>query len=63
VTGQFFGADPEDVSASNRTYNRLFTLHGAIMVFMFIVPSHPGEPGQLLPARSCSARRTSRSRV
>jgi cytochrome c oxidase subunit 1 len=45
VTGQLFGADPEDVSASNRTYNRLFTLHGAIMVFMFIVPSIPASLG------------------
>jgi cytochrome c oxidase subunit I len=25
------------------TYNRLFTLHGAIMVFLFIIPSVPGS--------------------
>ena len=24
------------------TYNRFFTLHGAIMVFLFIIPSIPG---------------------
>src|SRR5688572_18712387 len=24
------------------TYNRFFTLHGAIMVFLFIIPSVPG---------------------
>src|SRR5260370_6435491 len=25
------------------TYNRVFTLHGAIMVFLFIIPSIPGS--------------------
>ena len=25
------------------TYNRFFTLHGAIMVFLFIIPSIPGR--------------------
>ncbi len=25
------------------TYNRVFTLHGAIMVFLFIIPSVPGR--------------------
>src|SRR5215470_14984048 len=25
------------------TYNRFFTLHGAIMVFLFIIPSIPGS--------------------
>src|SRR5277367_1436130 len=27
------------------TYNRFFTLHGAIMVFLFIIPSVPGSFG------------------
>jgi cytochrome c oxidase subunit I len=27
------------------TYNRFFTLHGAIMVFLFIIPSVPGALG------------------
>ena len=28
------------------TYNRVFTLHGAIMVFLFIIPSVPAALGQ-----------------
>ncbi len=30
-----------------KTYNQLFTLHGAIMVFMFIIPSIPASLGNL----------------
>jgi cytochrome c oxidase subunit 1 len=30
------------------TYNRLFTLHGAVMVFWFIVPAIPGALGNFL---------------
>jgi cytochrome c oxidase subunit I len=30
------------------TYNRLFTLHGAIMVFLFIIPSVPGALGNFV---------------
>jgi cytochrome c oxidase subunit I len=33
---------------NNAVYNRLFTLHGAIMVFMFIIPSIPGALGNFL---------------
>ncbi len=36
---QFFG--PE-------TYNRLFTLHGAIMIFLFIIPSIPAALGNFV---------------
>lgn len=36
VTGQMFTPD---------TYNRLFTLHGAIMVFLFIIPAIPAALG------------------
>jgi len=36
VTGQIFQPD---------LYNRLFTLHGAIMVFLFIIPSIPAALG------------------
>ncbi|TVQ30669.1 MAG: cytochrome c oxidase subunit I [Phycisphaeraceae bacterium] len=36
VTGQIFSPD---------TYNRLFTLHGAIMVFLFIIPAIPAAMG------------------
>jgi len=52
VTGQLFkdwtkagGASKED---NNRIYNRLFTLHGAIMVFMVIVPGVPASLGNFL---------------
>src|SRR5688500_3992022 len=27
------------------TYNRVFTLHGAVMVALFIIPALPGGPG------------------
>ncbi len=37
IKGQFL--------ASNDAYNRVFTLHGAIMVFMFIIPSVPAAFG------------------
>ena len=44
VTGQLF--HPYDtVSANNGVYNRLFTLHGALMVFAFIIPSIPAALG------------------
>jgi cytochrome c oxidase subunit 1 len=31
------------ISIDADTYNRLFTLHGAVMVFLFIIPSIPGS--------------------
>jgi cytochrome c oxidase subunit 1 len=37
--GQYFDAD---------VYNKLFTLHGAIMVFLFIIPSIPAALGNLI---------------
>ena len=37
--GNLFGGD---------TYNKLFTLHGAIMVFVFIIPSVPAALGNFL---------------
>ena len=53
VQGQFlaalFGSDnPTSVSPGNNIYNRMFTLHGAIMVFMVIVPSIPASLGNFL---------------
>jgi cytochrome c oxidase subunit 1 len=33
---------------SGPTYNKLFTLHGAIMVFLFIIPSVPGSLGNFI---------------
>jgi len=47
VTGQLF-AFSEGVGDNNTIYNRLFTLHGAIMVFMFIIPSIPAALGNFL---------------
>jgi cytochrome c oxidase subunit 1 len=46
ITGQLFAmSDATSISPGNNTYNRLFTLHGAIMVFMVIVPSIPASLG------------------
>ena len=46
ITGQLFApADQKAVGPGNEIYNRLFTLHGAIMVFMVIVPSIPASLG------------------
>jgi cytochrome c oxidase subunit 1 len=42
-------------------YNRLFTLHGVVMVFLFIIPSIPAALGTS-SCRCSSARRTSPSR-
>src|ERR1041384_56814 len=45
VTGQFFHRAAGSIGDNNNIYNRLFTLHGAIMVFMFIIPSVPAALG------------------
>jgi cytochrome c oxidase subunit 1 len=46
VVGSLFSAaDATDPKAGNAIYNRVFTLHGAIMVFMFIIPSVPAALG------------------
>ncbi len=47
TTGQLF-AVYDDVTKNNNLYNRFFTLHGAIMVFMVIVPSVPASLGNFL---------------
>jgi cytochrome c oxidase subunit 1 len=39
------GVVTSDVTKSNNIYNRLFTMHGAIMVFMVIVPGIPASLG------------------
>jgi len=36
------------LDTANQTYNRLFTLHGAIMVFMVIIPSIPASLGNFM---------------
>lgn len=49
VTGQLFGArDAATLTDGNNEYNKLFTLHGAIMVFMVIVPSVPASIGNFV---------------
>ncbi|MEM0982661.1 MAG: cbb3-type cytochrome c oxidase subunit I [Planctomycetota bacterium] len=46
VTGQLgLWSDPDNAAVGYNGYNRAFTLHGAIMVFMFIVPSIPASLG------------------
>jgi cytochrome c oxidase subunit 1 len=58
VKGQFLGdlarsvgalpGDADTITDGNKLYNRVFTLHGAIMVFMVIVPSVPASLGNFL---------------
>ena len=43
-TDNFLGTD----LAANAVYNQVFTLHGAIMVFLFIIPSIPAAMGNFL---------------
>ena len=37
---------PEGALFTNADYNEIFTLHGAFMVFLFVIPAIPGS-GQL----------------
>ncbi len=39
---------PGQLFLSNRAYNQVFTLHGAVMVFLFIIPSVPAALGNFL---------------
>lgn len=39
---------PTNTFMNNQTYNQVFTLHGAIMVFLFIIPSVPAALGNFL---------------
>ncbi|HCT45444.1 MAG TPA: hypothetical protein DF699_09545, partial [Phycisphaerales bacterium] len=41
---ELFGGLTSDLTGT-QIYNRTFTLHGAVMVFMFIVPSIPASLG------------------
>jgi cytochrome c oxidase subunit 1 len=47
VVGQIFG-DGKTIESGNELYNRVFTLHGLIMVFLMIVPSVPSSLGNFL---------------
>ena len=39
---------PKQTIMDAETYNRVFTLHGAIMVFLFIIPSVPAALGNFV---------------
>jgi cytochrome c oxidase subunit 1 len=39
---------PNETIVSANTYNRLFTLHGAVMVFLVIIPSIPASLGNII---------------
>ncbi|MCC6522396.1 MAG: cytochrome c oxidase subunit I [Polyangiaceae bacterium] len=39
---------PEGALVSNHTYNNLFTLHGAVMIFLFIIPGIPAALGNFV---------------
>ena len=47
VVGQVFGSGT-GTTAGNDLYNKIFTLHGLIMVFLVIVPSVPASLGNFL---------------
>ncbi|MDX2114435.1 MAG: cbb3-type cytochrome c oxidase subunit I [Planctomycetota bacterium] len=51
VEGQFFKGweftEREQLVTANNVYNRAFTLHGAIMVFLFIIPAIPAALGNI----------------
>lgn len=47
LSGILFG-DRENAASANQTYNRIMTLHGAIMIFMFIIPSIPAALGNFM---------------
>src|SRR5688572_28731487 len=40
--------EPHGMLFSNATYNQIFTLHGAFMVFLFIIPAIPGSLGNMV---------------
>ncbi|MFN7431288.1 MAG: cbb3-type cytochrome c oxidase subunit I, partial [bacterium] len=49
VVGQAFAAaGATSINEGNLLYNRIFTLHGLIMVFLVIVPSIPASLGNFL---------------
>ncbi len=39
---------PEGLLFSNQDYNQIFTLHGAFMVFLFVIPAIPGSLGNMV---------------
>jgi len=47
---------PKGMLFTPETYNRLFTLHGALMIFLFIIPSIPAILGNFLVPLQLGAR-------
>jgi hypothetical protein len=41
---------PDATIMGPNTYNRMFTLHGVVMIFLFMIPAIPGRVRQLLHA-------------
>ena len=52
---------PEPTIMGANTYNRVFTLHGVVMIFLFMIPAIPGVFGNFCMPLML-ARRMSRSR-
>jgi cytochrome c oxidase subunit 1 len=40
--------EPDGLLFSNADYNQIFTLHGAFMVFLFVIPAIPGSLGNMV---------------
>jgi cytochrome c oxidase subunit 1 len=40
--------EPEGMLFTNIEYNQIFTLHGAFMVFLFVIPAIPGSLGNIV---------------
>ncbi|MCL5742509.1 MAG: cbb3-type cytochrome c oxidase subunit I, partial [Acidobacteria bacterium] len=47
---------PEGLLVSAETYNKLFTMHGLIMIFFFLIPSIPAVLGNFLLPMMIGAR-------
>src|SRR5277367_5546133 len=48
--------DPQGALVQPETYNRLFTMHGIIMIFFFLIPSIPAVFGNFLVPMMIGAR-------
>jgi cytochrome c oxidase subunit 1 len=55
--------NPEGGLVSNDTYNKLFTLHGAVMVFLFVIPGIPSALGNFVVPLQVGARDVAFPRV
>ena len=53
---------PEGDMFTSDTYNKLFTLHGIVMIFFFLIPAIPAVHRATSSCRSCSGPKTSPSR-